>query len=166
MIMSLKQKKVKFNPRMKLNHNTFNPYRRKKHFNVVHWSGPEDDSIFVRTHSYNKLNKIIFISWSDKFYCTLMIMIWTQKILLKIIMKQSWLTFALTENKSEIISANFFLFFLILQPYFHLPLTSELSDNYYKIISDTVLLKIVAREFLSSDISSTNLHNYLIYQAL
>ena len=38
-------------------------------------------------------------------------MIWTQKILHKIIMKQSWLTFALTENKSEIISANFFLFF-------------------------------------------------------
>ena len=111
MVMSLKQKKVKFNPRMKLNHNTFNPSRRKKHFNVVHWSGPEDDSIFVRTHSYNKLNKIIFISWSDKFYCTLMIMIWTQKILLKIIMKQSWLTFVLTENKSEIISAIFFLFF-------------------------------------------------------
>ena len=71
-------------------------------------------------------------------------------------MKQSWLTFALTENKSEII---FFFCFLILQPYFHLPLTSELSDNYYKIISDTVLLEIVAREFLSSIISSTNLHN-------
>ena len=81
-------------------------------------------------------------------------------------MKQSCLTFALTENKSEII---FFFCFLILQPYFHLPLTSELSDNYHyyhKIISDTVLLKIVAREFLSSNISSTNLHNYLIYQAM
>ena len=48
-------------------------------------------------------------------------------------MKQSLLTFALTENKSEIISANFFLF-LILQPYFHLPLMNDLSDNYYKII--------------------------------
>ena len=54
-------------------------------------------------------------------------MIWTQKILHN--MKQSCLTFALTKNKSEIISVNF------LQPYFHLPLTSELSDNYYIIIS-------------------------------
>ena len=155
--MSLKQKKRKFNPRIKLNHNIFNPSRRKKHFYVVHWSGAEDDSIFVRTHSYNKLNKIIFISWNEKFYCTLMIIIWTQKLLHKIIMKQSCLTFALTE------------IWLILQPYFHLPLTSELSDNYHyyhKIISDTVLLKIVAREFLSSNISSTNLHNYLIYQAM
>ena len=52
-------------------------------------------------------------------------------------MNKSWLTFALTKNKSEIIiiSAFFFLFFFKLQPYFHLPLTSELSDNYYKIIS-------------------------------
>ena len=81
MITSLKQKKIKFNPRIKLNHNTFNPSRSIKHFYVVHWSGPEDDSIFVRTHSYNKLKKVIFISWNDKFYCTLMIMIWTQKIL-------------------------------------------------------------------------------------
>ena len=111
MITSLKQKKIKFNPRIKLNHNTFNPSLRKKHFYVVHWSGPEDDSIFVRTHSYNnnKLNKIIFISWNDKFYCTLMIMIWTQKFLHNF-MKQCWHTFVLTKNKSEIISANFFLF--------------------------------------------------------
>ena len=50
-----------------MNHNTFNPSRRKKHFYVVYWSGP-DDSIFVRTHSYNRLKKIIFISWNDKFY--------------------------------------------------------------------------------------------------
>ena len=40
-------------------------------------------------------------------------------------MKQFWLTFALTKNKSEIISANFFSFFLILQLYFKLPLTGE-----------------------------------------
>ena len=51
-------------------------------------------------------------------------------------MKQSWLTFALTKNKSEIISTKFFSFFFfqILQPYFHLPVTSELSDNYEKIL--------------------------------
>ena len=36
-------------------------------------------------------------------------MIWTQKFL-RNFMKQSCLTFALTKNKSEIISANFFLF--------------------------------------------------------
>ena len=162
--MSLKQKKVKFNPRMKLNHNTFNPSRRKKHFNVVHWSGPEDDSIFVRTHSYNKLKKIIFISWNYKFYCTLMIMIWTQKILHNHETILAHFCFDWKQKWNN--QCHFFSFFLILQPYFHLPLTSELSDNYYKIISDTVLLKIVAREFLSSDISSTNLHNYLIYQAL
>ena len=47
MIMSLKQKKIKFNPRIKLNHNTFNPSRSIKHFYVVHWSGPEDDSILI-----------------------------------------------------------------------------------------------------------------------
>ena len=40
-------------------------------------------------------------------------------------MKQSWLTFALTENKSEIISANFFLFLNFF----------ELSDDYYKIVT-------------------------------
>ena len=43
---------------------------------------------------------------------------------------------------------------------------NDLFDNCYKIISDTVLLKIVAREFLSSIISSTILHYSLIYQAL
>ena len=42
-------------------------------------------------------------------------------------MKQPWLTFALTKNKSEIISANFIFLFLTLQPYFDWPLTSELS---------------------------------------
>ena len=43
-----------------------------------------------------------------------------------VIMKQFWLSFALSKNKSEIISANFFyFFFLILQPYFKLPLTGE-----------------------------------------
>ena len=132
MITSLKQKKIKLHPRIKLNHNTFNSSRRKKHFYVVHWSGPEDDSIFVRTHSYNKLKKIIFISWNDKFYCSLMIMICTQKILhnYETILahfcfdwKQKW------NNQCQFLSL-----FLILRPYFHLPLKSELSDNYYKII--------------------------------
>ena len=106
--------------------------QKEKHFYGVHWSGPEDDSIFVRTHSYNKLKKIIFISWNDKFYCTLMIMIWTQKILhnYETILahfcfdwKQKW------NNQCQFLSL-----FLILRPYFHLPLKSELSDNYYKII--------------------------------
>ena len=85
-----------------------------------------------------------------------------------VIMKQFWLTFASTKKKSEIISANFFSFFLILQLYFILLpwRVNDLFDNCYKIISDTVLLKIVARKLLSSIISSTILHNYLIYQAL
>ena len=130
MIMSLKQKKKKFKPRLKLNHNTFNPSRRKIHFYVVHWSGPEDDSIFVRTHSYNRLKKIIFISWNEKFSCTLMIMIWTQKIF-------SWLTFSLTKNKSEIISANFFFFFnmaTILSFAFDKWIIWQLLQNYLIII--------------------------------
>ena len=43
-----------------------------------------------------------------------------------LIVKQFLLTFALTQKKSEIISANFFFFFfLILQIYFKLPLTGE-----------------------------------------
>ena len=43
-----------------------------------------------------------------------------------VIMKQFWLTSALTKYISEIISAIFFLFFfLILQLYFKLPLTGE-----------------------------------------
>ena len=42
-----------------------------------------------------------------------------------VIMKQFWFIFALTKNKSEIISANFFSCFLISQQYFKLPLTGE-----------------------------------------
>ena len=113
MITGLKQKGIKFKPRIKLNHNynTFNPFRRKKHFHVVHWSGPEDDSIFIRTHSYNRLKKI-FISWNDKFYCTLMKMIWTQKILHIYETILAHFCFDLRQKWNNR-SANFFLFFNI-----------------------------------------------------
>ena len=59
-------------------------------------------------------------------------MIWTQKILHIYETILAHFCFDLRQKWNN--QGQFFSFFLILQPYFHLPLTTELSDNYYKII--------------------------------
>ena len=69
-------------------------------------------------------------------------------------MKQSWLTFALTKSNYTFIclwQVNYLSTITkLLDNYLILLQNYQIFDNYYKIISDTVVLKIVAREFLSS----------------
>ena len=88
-----------------------------------------------------------------------------------VIMKQFW-SRALTKNVNELISAKccvFLSFFNFLQLCFIcFPRVNCLLDFQRATkLSVTLSLKIVERAFLSSPyISETNLHNYVMYQAL
>ena len=83
-----------------------------------------------------------------------------------VIMKQFWPTFALKQKWNNQCQFFFFFFYYCNYTLNYLWRVNDLIDNCYKIIIDTVLLKIVAKTFLSSIISSTILHNSLLYQAL